>query len=59
LFELIGVQNNGIEFGEAAQLARQIETQTGVRAAFLLAIIHTESFRNGVFGGNVGQCLCN
>ncbi|HRR95058.1 MAG TPA: lytic murein transglycosylase [Candidatus Paceibacterota bacterium] len=56
LFELIGVQNNGIEFGEAAQLARQIETQTGVRAAFLLAIIHTESFRNGVFGGNVGQC---
>lgn len=57
LFELVGVKDEGIQFGEAAKLARQIETQTGVRAAFLLAIIHQESYRNGVFGGNVGQCF--
>lgn len=57
LFELVGVKDEGIQFGEAAALARQIEAQTGVRAAFLLAIIHQESYRNGVFGGNVGQCF--
>ena len=56
LFELVGVKDEGIKFGEAAKLAKQMQTLTGVRAAFLLAIIHQESYRNGVFGGNVGQC---
>lgn len=56
LFELVGVKDEGIQFGEAAKLAKQMESLTGVRAAFLLAIIHQESYRNGVFGGNVGQC---
>ncbi|MFA5013568.1 MAG: lytic murein transglycosylase [Candidatus Paceibacterota bacterium] len=56
LFELVGVKDDGIQFGEAARLAKEMEALTGVRAAFLLAIIHQESYRNGVFGGNVGQC---
>ncbi|MDD5569122.1 MAG: hypothetical protein PHG23_01790, partial [Candidatus Pacebacteria bacterium] len=56
LFELVGTSSEGITFGEAAKLAKDIEKITGVRPAFLLAIIHQESFRNGVFGGNVGQC---
>jgi len=56
LFELIGVKEGGIEFGEAVEIAKSVEKITGVRAAFLLAIIHQESYNKGKFGGNVGQC---
>lgn len=56
LFELIGVPEGGIEFGQAVELAEYVESQTGVRPAFLLAIIHQESMWHGKFGGNVGQC---
>ncbi len=56
MFELVGVKEGGIEFGEAVEIAKQVEKITGVRAAFLLAIIHQESYNNGKFGGNVGQC---
>jgi membrane-bound lytic murein transglycosylase B len=56
LFELIGVTEGGIEFGEAVKIAKYVETVTGVRAAFLLAIISQESMMYGKFGANVGQC---
>ena len=56
IFELIGVKDGGIEFGEAVEIAKYVEKVTGVRPAFLLAIIHQESYNNGKFGGNVGQC---
>lgn len=56
LFELVGEKSEGIEFGEAVKLAQYAESVTGVRAAFILAIIHQESYNNGKFGGNVGQC---
>ncbi|GMX58793.1 MAG: hypothetical protein MCSN_4470 [Candidatus Microsyncoccus archaeolyticus] len=56
IFELIGVKEGGIEFGEAVEIAKSVEKITGVRAAFLLAIIHQESYNKGKFGGNVGQC---
>ncbi len=56
LFELIGVAEGGIEFGKAVEIAKYVEKITGVRPAFLLAIIAQESMRYGKFGGNVGQC---
>ncbi len=52
LFELVGQEGGGIEFGEAAKLAKYAEGLTGVKAALILAIIHQESR----FGHNVGQC---
>jgi len=52
LFELIGVAEGGIEFGEAVKIAKYVEGITGVRAAFLLAILKQESD----IGKNVGQC---
>ncbi len=56
VFELVGIKEGGIEFGEAVEIAKRVESITGVRSAFLLAIIHQESYNNGKFGGNVGQC---
>lgn len=56
MFELVGVKEGGIEFGEAVEVAKRVQQATGVRAAFLLAIIHQESYNKGKFGGNVGQC---
>lgn len=51
IFELIGV-SKAPTFGEAVKLARYVEKITGVRAAFLLAILTQESN----IGKNVGQC---
>ncbi|MDD5639684.1 MAG: hypothetical protein PHR47_02675 [Candidatus Pacebacteria bacterium] len=56
LFELADTEGGGIAFGEAAKLAMFAEKATGVSAALILAIIHQESYRNGLYGGNVGQC---
>ena len=41
------------EYGEAVEIAKTIEEQTGVRAAFLLGILTQES----QIGRNVGQCF--
>lgn len=48
-----------IQFGTALQYAKAAETQTGVRAAFILGIFATESGRavDGTFGKYVGNCL--
>lgn len=51
IFELIGVPE-APTFGEALDIAKYVETITGVRPAFLLAILQQES----AIGKNVGQC---
>lgn len=51
IFEIIGVPQ-APTFGEAYALAKEIEKTTGVRPAFLLAVLTQESN----IGKNVGQC---
>lgn len=51
LFELIGVPH-APTFGEAYDLAKEVEKITNVRPAFLLAVLTQESN----IGKNVGQC---
>jgi peptidoglycan hydrolase CwlO-like protein len=51
IFELIGV-SKAPTFGEALDVAKYVENLTGVRPAFLLAILEQES----AIGQNVGQC---
>jgi peptidoglycan hydrolase CwlO-like protein len=51
IFELIGVPE-APTFGEALSIAKYVENITGVRPAFLLAVLTQESN----IGQNVGQC---
>ena len=51
IFELIGVPK-APTFGEAYEVAKYVENITGVRPAFLLAVLTQESN----IGRNVGQC---
>lgn len=51
LYQLLGV-NTQITFGEAVEIAKYASSMTGVRAAFLLAILTQESN----LGKNVGTC---
>ena len=51
IFELTGV-SKAPTFGEAYEIAKQVEAITGVRPAFLLAVLTQESN----IGKNVGQC---
>lgn len=51
IFELIGV-SKAPTFGEAVELAKYVEKITGIRPAFLLAILTQESN----IGKNVGEC---
>jgi len=51
IFKLIGV-SEAPTFGEAYEIAKQVEGITGVRPAFLLAVLTQESN----IGKNVGQC---
>ena len=51
IFELIGVPK-APTFGEAYEIAKYVENITGVRPAFLLAVLTQESN----IGKNVGQC---
>lgn len=51
IFELIGVKE-APTFGQALELAKEVERVTGVRPAFLLAVMTQESN----IGKNVGQC---
>jgi len=52
IFELIGVPE-APTFGEAYEIAKSVEAMTGVRPAFLLAVLTQESN----IGKNVGQCF--
>lgn len=51
IYELLGVSQN-ITFGQAVEIATWVAKQTGVRAAFLLAVLTQESN----LGKNVGTC---
>jgi len=51
IFDLVGVPQ-APTFGEAYELAKYVENATGVRPAFLLAVLTQESN----IGKNVGQC---
>ncbi|MDH5442585.1 MAG: lytic murein transglycosylase [Candidatus Nomurabacteria bacterium] len=52
LFELVGIPDGGIPFGEAYQLAKEVSAVAGIDPAFLLAIATQET---GI-GKNVGTC---
>lgn len=53
IYELFGTPGSGhVTFGQAVEMAKYASTQTGVRAAFLLAILTQESN----LGKNVGTC---
>lgn len=49
---LVGVREIP-EYGEAVKVAKRVENQTGVKAAFILGILTQES----QIGHNVGQCV--
>ena len=51
-FQGSGVTSRSISFGEAYDYAKQAEQKTGVRAAFIMAIMQQET----AFGNNVGGC---
>jgi len=51
IYQLLGVSQN-ITFGQAVEIATWVAGQTGVRAAFLLAVLTQESN----LGKNVGTC---
>lgn len=53
LFRLRGIDGGGIPFEQALTYAQTASQKTGVRAAFILAILRQESN----LGVNVGQCL--
>lgn len=55
LFELRDIAGGGIEFGTAYQYAKEAGEKTGVRPAFILAILQQESN----LGKNVGTCNRN
>lgn len=52
LFELVGV-SKAPTFGEAYEIAKYVSGVTGIRPAFLLAVLQQES----AIGKNVGQCI--
>jgi len=52
LFQMIGVAK-APTFGEALEVAKGVASITGIRPAFLLAVISQES----AIGRNVGQCM--
>jgi len=53
IFELVGIPTDRApDFGEAYEIAQWVSGITGIRPAFLLAIIQQES----AMGRNVGQC---
>jgi len=51
LFELIEVPDGGIQFETAVEIAKNISSQTGVRAAFSLAILWQETKIGKIQGG--------
>ena len=51
-FQGSGVNSRSISFGEAYDYAKAAEKKTGVRAAFIMAIMQQET----AFGNNVGGC---
>jgi peptidoglycan hydrolase CwlO-like protein len=57
IFKLLG--GGELPFGDAVKIAQLAEKATGVRAAFILAILTQESGVNSVIGANLGKCYYN
>jgi peptidoglycan hydrolase CwlO-like protein len=57
IFKLLG--GGELPFGDAVKIAQLAEKATGVRAAFILAILTQESSVDGVIGANLGKCYYN
>lgn len=57
IFRLLG--GGELPFGEAVKIAKVAEGATGVRAAFILAVLTQESSVGGVIGANLGKCYYN
>jgi len=57
IFRMLG--GGELPFGEAVKIAQAAEKATGVRAAFMLAVLTQESSVNGVIGANLGKCYYN
>jgi len=55
IFRLFG--GGELPFGEAVKIAQFAEKETGIRAAFLLAVLSQESAIDGIIGKNLGQCF--
>jgi len=57
IFRLFG--GGELSFGEAVKIAQFVEKASGMRAAFILAILAQESAIDGVIGKNIGRCFYN
>jgi len=57
IFRMLG--GGELPFGEAVKIAQVSEKSTGVRAAFILAVLTQESSVDGVIGANLGKCYYN
>ncbi|MCL5017145.1 MAG: lytic murein transglycosylase [Patescibacteria group bacterium] len=57
IFKLLG--GGELPFGDAVKIAQIAENATGVRAAFILAILTQESSVESVIGANLGKCYYN
>jgi len=54
IFKLFG--GGALPFGDAVKIAQLAEKATGIRAAFVLAVLTQESAIQGEIGANVGGC---
>ena len=57
IFRLFG--GGELSFGDAVKIAQFAEKASGMRAAFILAILAQESAIDGVIGRNQGRCFYN
>ncbi len=57
IFRLFG--GGELSFAEAVKIAKIAEKASGIRSAFILAVLAQESALDGVIGRNLGQCFYN
>ncbi len=57
IFKLFG--GGELQFYEAVAIAKVAEKATGIRTAFILAVLAQESAMDGIIGKNLGRCYYN
>ncbi len=57
IFKLFG--GGELQFYEAVEIAKVAEKATGIRTAFILAVLAQESAIDGIIGKNLGRCYYN